>query len=228
MDSILWKEESDAYTRRALDLHGPERLFAHEETWAEYFAQTVNRFVRAPAAFCDIGCGYGAVAHEIVRIWPDATVHGIDPGPESIAIARQNIASPRAGFSVGHSHALPVPDESVDVVVLRMVLQWVPRRFLLRTVAEVDRILRPGGVVWLQDFLTNRPVTSASRHNDRVMIFKEDHTACFLACPWFREVLREVNQCDEGEDQQRHVSLLRKYPLDEVYLLKAGAVERPR
>jgi len=30
----------------------------------------------------------------------------------------------------------------------------------------------------------------------------------FLSCPWYHEVLRQVNNVEQGEDQQSHVSVL--------------------
>jgi len=128
-------------------------------------------------------------------------------------------------FKVGHSHSLPVLDNSVDVIILRMVLQWIPRNKLLQTISEIDRVLKVKGVIWLQDFLPNKPVTSKSCHNNSVYIFKENYPDYFLSCPWYREVFRRVSKVEEGEDQQRHISIIQKYKLRDVYLLKSGVTE---
>lgn len=226
MDTILWDEESNAYTNRAINFYGKDGLYAHEKRWADYFESTLNRFISTPKSFCDIGCGYGAVVYTILEKYKNAFVIGIDPGKESIQIAKKNINSDKVRLEVGHSHSLPIDDCSIDVVVLRMVMQWVPRNQILTTVSEIDRVLNPDGIIWLQEYLPNRALQSKSIHNNNVFIFKENYSKYFLSCPWYQEVFRQVDDIDKGEDQQRHISLIQKYSIEDVYLLKEGATER--
>ena len=131
MDTILWDEESDAYTRRAINFHGKNGLYAKETEWADYFGATLNSFISTPESFCDIGCSYGAVVNEISKMYKNAFVVGIDPGEDSISVAKKNITSGNVRFEVGHSHSLPIDDKSMDVVILRKVLQWLPRSKVL-------------------------------------------------------------------------------------------------
>ena len=133
-DTILWSEESDAYTRRAVESsEGVGGLYSPDYEWSNFFKNILKQYINSPQTFCDIGCGYGRVAHELIDIFEDASIIGIDPGEKSIQTAIDNIKSDRVKFKVGHSHSLPVKDNSVDVVILRMVLQWIPRKKLLQT-----------------------------------------------------------------------------------------------
>jgi len=86
----------------------------------------------------------------------------------------------------------------------------------------VDRILKDNGVIYLQDFFPNRPITSISRYNKEVFIFKDDYSKFFTNFSWYKELGREVSLFKEGEDQQRHVSIIKKYPISEIYLEKNG------
>ncbi len=80
--------------------------------------------------------------------------------------------------------------------------------------------------MYIQEFLTNKPVTSVSRHDKEIYIFKDNYSSFFTVFPWFNEVYREVKEVENGEDQQRNISVLRKYRIDDVYTSKQGAVEK--
>ena len=80
--------------------------------------------------------------------------------------------------------------------------------------------------MFVQDFLPNRSVTSQSRHGDEIYIFTNEYAKYFTSFPWFQEVYREVSLINDGEDQQRNISIIKKYNIDDVYLLKDGAVEK--
>ena len=179
METILWSDESDAYTNRAIELHGEKQLSLEDESWVDYFAVKMDKFAVNPLSFCDIGCAYGSVLNSLSLKYEGANFVGVDPGQNSIRIAKKNCAKKNVKFIVGHSHNLPVEDKSIDVVILRMVLQWIPRSKIIQTIGEVDRILKDNGVIYLQDFFPNRPITSISRHNNEVFIFKDDYSKFF-------------------------------------------------
>ncbi|MCC6623600.1 MAG: methyltransferase domain-containing protein [Deltaproteobacteria bacterium] len=90
----------------------------------------------------DLGSGTGELA---LRLAPFArAVVGVDREPSMVAAARQRLA--------GHDHvrfveapleALPLPDASVDLALVVLVLHHVPEP--ARALAEAARILRPGG-----------------------------------------------------------------------------------
>ncbi len=90
----------------------------------------------------DVGCGPGAAVR--LAASRGATVVGVDPASVMLDVARWTTWR-RAGITwqVGAAEALPLPDASADVVwALSTVHHWpdVPA-----AVAEVARVLRPGG-----------------------------------------------------------------------------------
>jgi hypothetical protein len=107
-----------------------------------------------------------------------------------------------------------------------MVLQWIPRGKIFATISEIDRILKSGAIIWIQDFLPNMPITSQSRHNKDVYIFKEDYSKYFTCSPQYNEIYRSVERIIDGEDQQRCISIVMKYEIRDVYLKKNGAIEQ--
>ena len=91
--------------------------------------------VPAAATVLDLACGNGSVRARL----PGRRWTGLDLSIEELALARSR------GLPVARADAvrLPLRDSSVDVVVVSMALMLLP---LTATLAEVSRVLRPGGL----------------------------------------------------------------------------------
>jgi ubiquinone/menaquinone biosynthesis C-methylase UbiE len=95
----------------------------------------------------DVGCGNGAFTEMIVERCAPAAVDGIDPSEEQLAYAA---ARPGLGAVVTHFHrgdamALPFADDTFDAAVMPLVIFFVPEP--PKGVAEMSRVVRPGGIV---------------------------------------------------------------------------------
>lgn len=102
----------------------------------------------------DFGCGPGDVTVELARtVGAAGRVHAVDLNADLLAIAREKVAEADVGDRVEFHHVgderLPLPDGSVDRVVFKSVLLYVPD--VDAVLAEAVRVLRPGGVVAAQD-----------------------------------------------------------------------------
>jgi len=227
VDSILWREESDRYTQRALKAANGDvdRLFAHHRDLARQGREVMDALGFTPTRVLDLGCGYGGGVQAFAEQYPDAEFEGVDPGAESIATARRLVSHQRARFTVGFGHDLPQADESFDLVLLVMVLQWVPRAYLARTIAQAERVLRVGGMILLWDFAPFQMVMSQSRHNDQVYIFKNDYKEMFTALPWLRLVHHYVKRMEMGPGYQFSSSFIKKCPIEQIYALTPGPTE---
>jgi len=95
----------------------------------------------APAAprILDVGCGGGAT---LVEVSPVGTAIGVDRSAEALRLSRS-----RGDFPLirGDAERLPLADRSVDVVTALDVLEHI--RDDRAAVAEVARVVRPGGLV---------------------------------------------------------------------------------
>lgn len=104
----------------------------------------------------DLGCAGGFMAEAMAR--RGAIVTGIDPAAAAVAAARDHAQREglRIAYDVGVGEALPYPDAGFDIVVCVDVLEHVTD--LSRVLAEVARVLRPGGL-FLYDTVNRTPAS---------------------------------------------------------------------
>lgn len=112
----------------------------------------------------DIGCGTGTLAlAACAKVGPTGRVTGIDPGPKQINRARSKAR--RAGYSinfqVGVIEQLAFPDRSFDVVINTFVMHMLPEELKRQGLAEIARVLKPGGRLLIVD--TKRPEGQSER-----------------------------------------------------------------
>jgi demethylmenaquinone methyltransferase / 2-methoxy-6-polyprenyl-1,4-benzoquinol methylase len=104
-----------------------------------------------PVVVADLACGTGDLAFALAT--RGRLVIGLDVSREMLGRASMRARSPHDGrphFAAGDMIALPVADESVDVVTIGYGLRNVSRLDL--ALDEVARVVRPGGHVVTLDF----------------------------------------------------------------------------
>jgi ubiquinone/menaquinone biosynthesis methyltransferase len=101
----------------------------------------------------DLACGTGDLAFDAAR--RGARVVGLDITPRMVELARAKSGAAGPAWIVGDMTALPVRAEAFDLVTIGYGLRNVPD--LPRALAEIHRVLRPGGRVCSLDF--DRPET---------------------------------------------------------------------
>lgn len=119
---------------------------AYVGRWSRPVAQAFVRRLGVPAGreWLDVGCGTGALTETVLAMTDPARVTGVDRSEAFVDLARARIGDVRATFQVGDAQLLPLPDHGVDVAVSGLVLNFVPDP--PQAVAEIMRVLRPGGV----------------------------------------------------------------------------------
>ncbi|EHR51140.1 methylase involved in ubiquinone/menaquinone biosynthesis [Saccharomonospora marina XMU15] len=107
------------------------------------FAELVHAAGSGPVA--DIGCGPGRITVHLAELGLSA--FGIDLSPAMVAVARRSY--PRLWFGVGSMTALGLADGKLGGVVAWYSIIHVPRRLLPDVMAELNRVLAPGGYLQL-------------------------------------------------------------------------------
>jgi len=130
----------EAYASWAENYDGPNPLITAEEPVVRHFLDGV-----VPGRAIDVACGTGRLA----RILRDLghRVIAVDESPEMLARVRQN--APGAALVRGDLRQLPIDDRSADVAICGLALTHVPT--LRGPIAELARVLRPGGRLILSD-----------------------------------------------------------------------------
>lgn len=93
----------------------------------------------------DVGCGNGAFTEQIVQRRRPTEVQGIDPSVEQIAYAQTRAGAAGAVFQVGDAMTLPFEGNRFDAAAMALVISFVPDP--AKAVAEMARVVRPGGLV---------------------------------------------------------------------------------
>jgi ubiquinone/menaquinone biosynthesis C-methylase UbiE len=99
----------------------------------------------------DMGCGTGKLLDRLASSLPDLRAIGIDYSPNMIHQATQHNRYPqRINFQVGRAEALPFADHQFDAVFNTISFLHYPAPEAV--LAEVYRVLLPGGYFYLADF----------------------------------------------------------------------------
>ena len=117
------------------------------------------------ARILDYGCGYGRTCIELSQAgFRDVT--GIDISREMIARGRRE--HPGIDLRVFDGLAIPFADNSFQTCTLLAVLTCIPSDAEQeRVVAEIHRVLRPGGLLHVSDY----PIQDDKRNRDRYRQF---------------------------------------------------------
>jgi ubiquinone/menaquinone biosynthesis C-methylase UbiE len=103
----------------------------------------------------DVGCGTGTLAIDIQqRVGATGRMFGVDPGPQQIARARAKAARRTVpiDFQIGVIERLAFPDHTFDVVLNTIMMHHLPDDLKRRGLAEIARVLKPGGRLAIADF----------------------------------------------------------------------------
>lgn len=101
----------------------------------------------------DIGCGEGAVAQAFAA--RGAEVTGIDPfiaGSEAVAVGDGSYR-----LALGQADALPLADDSADIVLFVFSLHHVPGARMAGALREARRVLKPGGTLCVAEPVAEGP-----------------------------------------------------------------------
>ncbi len=121
--------------------------------------------LRAGERVLDLGSGGGIdVLLSAKRVGPTGRAFGLDMTDEMLALAQRNAAEAgveNVEFLKGLIEAIPMPAASVDVVISNCVINLAADKGAV--LAEIGRVLRPGGRVGVSDIVADDSLTPQER-----------------------------------------------------------------
>ncbi len=161
----------------------------------------------------DLGCGTGRDCYLLSKlVGPKGRVIGVDMTPEQleVAVRYRDWHAERFGFANveflhGHIENLAtvgIADNSIDVVVSNCVINLSPEK--PRVLAEIFRVLKPGGELYFSDVFADRRIPVELRQ-DPVLLGECLGGALY----WedFRRILQDVGCPDVRAVKQNPISL---------------------
>ena len=95
------------------------------------------------SSLLDVGCNAGELLAYCDSLHPAIRLAGVEINSVALAKARQCV--PNAELHAAGAESLPFPDSSFDCVTCIEVLEHIPAKVRARALAEMGRVLRPGG-----------------------------------------------------------------------------------
>jgi SAM-dependent methyltransferase len=201
------RDARDVVLGRRDALTPPRHLLRISTDPAADFRDTGRTLVRFLASECgltpdcavlDVGCGVGRLAVALTGYLGDqGRYEGFDVVPEEIAWCARHISPrfPRFAFHVADvrsqtyhpdgavpasAYRFPFDDDQFDVVVVASVFTHLLTADMTRYVAEVARVMAPGGRCLASYYLMNERARAGIRTGTSVFTFANDVQACHV------------------------------------------------
>jgi len=117
----------------------------------------ISRFIRAAGGakdlrLLDVACGTGRTLHQLNQAHPDLRLHGVDLSPAYVRLARKRLDDlAEVSVAVENAEALPFADHTFDIATSVYLFHELPRRTRRNVARELYRVVRPGGLVVIED-----------------------------------------------------------------------------
>ena len=136
-----------------------EHAFLQREIGTRLF-ERLQYIKLTPRRILDIGSGTGYATQRLRQHYADAELVALDIAPRMLSVAREKAGSrslfkrllgrsPDARYLCADAEALPLANESIDLVLSNLALQWCDPE---RVGGEASRVLRPHGLFMFTTF----------------------------------------------------------------------------
>lgn len=158
---------------------------------AAHVDERLDLITLEPKTILDVGAGTGLLTEKLAERYPHAKLIGLDLSAQMLQQAQQRLHKPRftwmpkaisslwqtpsADLINADANQLPLADNSVDLIVTNLMLQWCDD--LDKVFAELRRVLRPEGLIMLTTF---GPDTLRELRQAWAEVDGEEHVNAFI------------------------------------------------
>lgn len=138
----------------------------------------------------ELGCGNAALAREVLRHYPGSRVTALEVDVRQHA---NNLAAPAAGltFVAAGAQAIPFDVARFDLALMLKSLHHVPVPLMAQALAEVARVVRPGGFLYVSEPVYGGPF------NEVIRVFNDEGVVRAAA-----QAALDTALCEKGTWQQ--------------------------
>ena len=162
-----------------------------------------------PQSVLEIGSSAGYRLNAIKNYFGSESVIGVEPSKDAINFGKKEY--PEVSFIHGTMDNIDdVPDSSCDLVIVGFVFYVVDRAVLLKSVAEIDRVLKNSGMLVITDFYSEKALKNNYHHisefnaysykQDYYKIFESTHMYHLLDKSTYNHATMELNGQDDFHD----------------------------
>ena len=176
-NQIFSSGEGDAWFKRnSLQLLTIEQASYSGDV--QYLCDTLQPFRNSINRTLEIGCSNGikleAICHQL-----NSVGMGIEPSSAAVdsGNARKKIAD--ITLKVGTGDKLPCDSASFDLVYFAFCLYLFDRETLMQSMAEANRVLRPGGFLVITDFDPGSQYRRLYSHHEGIFSYKQDYATFY-------------------------------------------------
>jgi ubiquinone/menaquinone biosynthesis methyltransferase len=127
----------------------------------------VNALPAHPDPVCvDLACGTGDITRLVATRYPNGHATGLDLTAAMLVLAQKRLPTLNIEYKEGSMHELPFDTASTDIVTGSYALRNAPD--LNRTLDEISRVLKPGGIAAFLDF--SKPASRLGQRLGYIML----------------------------------------------------------
>ncbi|MEJ8836239.1 class I SAM-dependent methyltransferase [Ramlibacter sp. AN1133] len=178
-DALFLRDEGDAWYRRNRE-HLPPPDVAGEQEDVAFLSDALSPFRDRIVRVLEIGCSSG-IKLEALCDRLAARGDGIEPSRMAVDEGNARIKSVDIRLQVGTGERLPFEAATFDLIHFGFCLYLFGRESLMQSLAEADRVLRPGGFLAITDFDPGLRQKRRYTHREGVFSAKQDYSDIYTS-----------------------------------------------
>ncbi len=176
-NNIFLRSEGDAwYARNQGNLQ--EYKHTSKSPDVRYICETLHPFKNKINTILEVGCSNG-IKLEVICNSLSAKGSGIDPSKVAVEAGNERNKVSQVSLAVGSAEKVPFEVGTFEFVYFSFCLYLVDRNMLMLSLAEADRVLKPGGFLAITDFDSGMRQKRSYSHFEGIFSYKQDYSTFY-------------------------------------------------